>query len=184
MICKANIAVILDTNILLDILQNVGGNDFLRCITGWLRETVEDADCATVENRGITLAVSKKMIKEYKTGIKKRGLDERLLQGLDILVSKGLAMKLRVASKKGDFFLITRKINPKNYRGRGSSHDSKDSKLFALCETVKTMRRLRDREAVIGCRDTKTARGLQKEFSRGLPLMDSITKLRAWINDP
>lgn len=183
-ICSANLALILDTNILLDLLEDSGSNNFLESFTKWLRETVEQAECRSIENRSVTLVVTSSMVKEYRTGVGKRHLDSALIGGLELLMQKATGTKLSIPSQKGHIFLTPFKVIPGDYGGSHSKHDPKDKKVFAMCESVETVRRLKDRKIVISSRDEPTADGLEREFYERIPVVRSKEKLSEWIWDP
>ena len=181
MICRGNIVLVLDTNIFLDILQEHDSGDILTSLRDWLVKTVVGAQCL-LPRRSITLALSQRVVKEYKTGMGKRHLDAGLPAGLDLLAqSTGHMFPLTIPN--GVCYLLPWRLQDDIVMRFPKKLRREDRKIMTLA--LKAGRTFLDRKLLIGCRDYRAYTCLRDALVREPVLItDSVQALSQKIFDP
>lgn len=186
MICNRQVLLILDTNILADILDGCQNDLFARLVE-WIKSVIEVAPCS-VDNRRLTLAVSTKVLSDYKTGLSRRHLNPKLINGLEFSLLSNIKTPVPIKVQSGRMLFVPVKFAFDE--SRIQIRDRYDRKFGYIITGILQSQRYTDRLVILACRDHSTIRDFERSRSRDVHdeskfrLETSLEGLEILLKDP
>jgi len=161
MICRGNILLILDADVMIKILETAEGNVAERIIT-WLRSSLRHAP-RNISGKSVTILASKNILCDYKSGFYKTD-NGPLYRALEILFDKGWSQR-RVQSSRGTIHLMVYLINDsqsldRNLERRMKQMDKFDRKYVLALRKSISLNHLIDRQVLFVSEDDTCLRGM------------------------
>ena len=177
MLCKNNLILVLDANILKGILK-IQDQDLDMSITRWLEQTVKAMEC---ESRGkiIMIAVSTAVLKDYAAGM--RGcISGNPKKVIDLFFKRLPGSRISIHRMR-NINLTIRKLETVKIQ-RSVFRDKDDQRYFELVNAVCESDKLRDHRVIIATEDRVAYGDLDKNLiGRNITLVDGIPKLEEAI---
>ena len=156
MICSADVILILDTNVLLDVLATANGVSPLS-LENWIKQTIETAEC-NVSGRSVIVLVSRKILSDYQTGFGREGR-QKLGTAFRFYFEDNLMDRKEIHCRNGDIFMIPMIIRdsssfqlPKRFR----KMDKYDIRFLSAVDETLKLKRFANRLILFASNDRPT----------------------------
>lgn len=180
MLSKKNLVLILDTNILIDLVDAHRSDDLLQILRGWIASIVKMMPY-NPKGRIVTLVVSTQVLNDYKSGLGHSG-HNKAGKIFTNRFSDLLSHKFSVNEDNNvhlTFFKIPSKENTNSM-----IRDKTDRKFLALINQTLLLNKMNDRFIIFATRDASTGRGMEAALlgrKRRVRVEDSVRDLERAI---
>ncbi len=157
--------LILDTNVVGDIIEQSMQDNYYNIFDLWLGTIIKKIT-KNIPNRTITFILNKSMIKDYKTGLSKRGFP-KIAKPIELLFDKSLTNKQKLSnSKKIEF--IFQKISMHHVSEETKIKDKYDRVFSDVTKFALDFRKFSDKYIILATKDTTTFSDLESIFTSKL----------------
>ena len=153
MIHKKNIALVIDTNILIDITKTGNSVSIKTVLQEWLLKIIKKMD-KQPKGKTITVFASQKTLKDYKSGLISAGYKD-VGEQIKQIFNSSLTHKFAISKPQKIYFSL-RRINTDNLKKQRRIGDRNDENFLILIEKIFTITSLKEYEIIFSSRDKKS----------------------------
>ena len=179
MIHKKNIALVLDTNILIDILDVYESKDLKSLIEIWTCNIIKKID-PNIKGKTITIFVTTNIIKDYQAGLGKNQ-NKDFAKTIKFIFNKFISHKLPIQKSRKIYFTF-KKFPDDKMPKKGRLKDKGDEKFLDLIEAILGNIKRGDWALIVASRDHATRDGIQDALKgKEIHFPDSLDDLEKII---
>ena len=164
MLCKKNLVIILDTNILVDIVRDHKLDTLSQILKTWLTYIIQGMKC-NPKGKRITFVASTQTLQDYKTGLMRSGHNSlgNMISGF---FAKSISINYPVDKERNIYFSI-KKISPATMippakKTKRVIRDKYDKKFSELIDTMLRLKKGNDYFIIVATRDAATRQDLTR----------------------
>ena len=161
MLSKKNLVIILDTNILVDIIDDHRSNNLFQVLENWLTHIIRNME-HTPKGKGVKFVANTNILKEYQTTLIRSGYND-IGRTISDIFKRSIYMKRPLDRKNGTYFSIS-KISSSGEHRR-TVRDKSDEKFSEIIDKVSKIKRWNDHFIIVATRDTTTKRDLETKLN-------------------
>ncbi len=161
MIQKKNIALVIDTNILGDIIATENSENVVIILKEWLLKIIANME-KQPKGKKITVFASINTLHDYRTGLIKAGY-KNTGKTISLIFGKSLSQKTTI-SKSQKIDLSLKKIKVDVTKPKKRVKDKNDENFLVLSEAITQIKNWKDREIIFASRDRQSTSTIKNIF--------------------